>query len=80
MVSFHKEVQKSPRYRLKGVKWAKEVQKAFWDITREQYCIGNGEYAKRISFLPVICITTPKCVFLDECNAGEASVHPVKMR
>jgi beta-glucosidase len=77
---------------------------AFWDVTREQYCIENGEYAiligrssadiKLSSIVKVKGDIIPsrnlynntkaenyddyEGVYLDECKAGGASIHPVK--
>ncbi|CAH1058422.1 glycoside hydrolase family 3 protein [Paenibacillus pseudetheri] len=77
---------------------------AFWDVTREQYCVENGEYAlligrssadiKLSSIVKVKGDIIPsrnlynntkaenyddyEGVYLDECKAGGASVHPVK--
>ncbi|AIQ16720.1 beta-glucosidase [Paenibacillus sp. FSL H7-0357] len=75
---------------------------AFWDVTREQYCVENGEYAVMIgrsssdiqltAQIKVHGETIParnlyatvkaenyddyEAVYLDECKAGGASVHP----
>lgn len=77
---------------------------AFWDVTREQYCVENGEYAILIgrssADIKLSSVVTVKGdiipsrnlynntkaenyddyegVYLDECKAGGASVHPVK--
>jgi len=77
---------------------------AFWDVTREQYCVENGEYAILIGCssadIKLSSVVTVKGdiipsrnlynntkaenyddyegVYLDECKAGGASVHPVK--
>ncbi len=77
---------------------------AFWDVTREQYCVENGEYAIQIgrssADIKLSSVVTVKGdiipsrnlynntkaenyddyegVYLDECKAGGASVHPVK--
>lgn len=77
---------------------------AFWDVTREQYCVENGEYAILIgrssADIKLSSIVTVKGdiipsrnlynntkaenyddyegVYLDECKAGRASVHPLK--
>ncbi|NOU79096.1 carbohydrate-binding protein [Paenibacillus sp. LMG 31459] len=77
---------------------------AFWDVSREQYCVEDGEYnilvgrssgdIKLSAKIRVHGDTVParnlytavkaenyddyEAVFLDECKAGGASVHPVK--
>ncbi len=77
---------------------------AFWDVTREQYCVENGEYVIMIgrssadiqlsAQITVQGETIPsrnlynntkaenyddyEGVYLDECKAGGASIHPVK--
>ncbi|ETT72475.1 glycoside hydrolase family protein [Paenibacillus sp. FSL R7-277] len=77
---------------------------SFWDVSREQYCVEDGEYmlmAGRSSgdirlsatirlhgeTVPPRDLYTPvkaenyddyEAVFLDECKAGGAAVHPVK--
>ncbi|GGF97717.1 glucan 1,4-alpha-glucosidase [Paenibacillus albidus] len=77
---------------------------AFWDVTREQYCVESGEYSIMIGRssadilvseqITVKGDTVParnlylstkaenyddyEAVYLDECKAGGASVHPVK--
>lgn len=77
---------------------------AFWDVTREQYCVENGEYKIMIGrssadihlsaqisvqgdVIPSrnLYIHTKaenyddyENVYLDECIAGGASIHPVK--
>lgn len=77
---------------------------AFWDVTREQYCVENGEYAILIgrssADIKLSSIVTVKGdiipsrnlynntkaenyddyegVYLDECKAGGASIHPEK--
>ncbi|MBT2288798.1 glycoside hydrolase family 3 C-terminal domain-containing protein [Paenibacillus albidus] len=76
---------------------------AFWDVTREQYCVESGEYSIMIGRssadirvseqIRVKGDTVParnlylstkaenyddyEAVYLDECKAGGASVHPV---
>ena len=77
---------------------------AFWDVTREQYCVENGEYkiligrssadiqlSAQISVQGDIIPSRNlynntkaenyddyEGVYLDECTAGGASIHPVK--
>lgn len=77
---------------------------AFWDVTREQYCVENGEYSILIGRSSADIQLTEKViihgetiparnlyvstqaenyddyegVYLDECKAGGASIHPVK--
>ncbi|WNS46786.1 glycoside hydrolase family 3 C-terminal domain-containing protein [Paenibacillus sp. MMS20-IR301] len=77
---------------------------AFWDVSREQYCVEDGEYNILVGrssgdirlsakirvhgdTVPARSLYTAvkaenyddyEAVFLDECKAGGASVHPVK--
>ncbi|AIQ51517.1 glycoside hydrolase family 3 protein [Paenibacillus sp. FSL R7-0331] len=77
---------------------------AFWDVTREQYCVEDGEYnilvgrssgdiqlSARIRVhgdtVPARNLYVPvkaenyddyEAVYLDECKAGGASIHPVQ--